>query len=665
MEIKDARRGIPPLWPYLILCGVAALWVDFSDFHQQNTSDSLVPVLTSLYRWTPYYWECNRLGMLVPLLALPFKSPFVNLMVQGWLALFAAFATFFLLARYLLRGPSWPLVGALATGAFVVLTAPGTLLVSTFGQPHYCVAMALGLGALLLAEKAAAGGALRWCLLPALGLILVAHWVNSGTCLIFGPLVVLRALLENRGPLPAAGPSLRAWLWARLRRAMDLETALALGLLAAGLAGHLEYRHLYTPLDDPVAQGILSPLLWPEAWKGLAVNTWVATVEPHWQGYTLLAAAGFVALLIPEVRRRAAGPLRAGLALVAAAVVYGLFMGTLEWVFHNFYCYKYWIPLIFFSMVALAGVVLAPVEAVSGPRSRRVLWVLAAPALLVAVAGVHGRPSRSRARASLDRMPHPVSLVQRSADLIGSRASHLIAPYGELWVSIFHANLCLYEHCEHRVVWGVGGRSWPTWDLWGCMAPEDMRVAGVTDGLDGLPNKEVKDYLGICFPPAALAEKRPSLWLFRPIDEMPREASPSRSAPILASWHGGFYGLEISKEDPAENNRWCGATSGKLTLTNTSDRPRTVTLQMLPHTSHQLWSNFWVESPLFCDHRLINYESGPYSRTVTLPPGKHVLRISCDTPPTKDRWGMRTLTFHIRNFKVTESDSAPLMPAAE
>jgi hypothetical protein len=661
MDVKDDRRDLPPLWPYLVLCGVAALWVDFSDFHQQNTSDSLVPVVTSLYRWTPYYWECSRLGMLVPLLAVPFKSPFANLMAQGWLVLFAAFATYFLLARYVVRRSSWPAVGALASAAFVLLTLPCTTFVCTFGQPHYAVGMALGLAALLLAEQAAAGGALRWWLLPALGLILLAHWVNAGIALIFGPLVLLRALLENRGVAGTPAPS----LWARLRRGLDAETRLALGLLAAGLAGHLVFRYLVTDLGDPVGEGVANPLRWPAAWKGLAINTWEAALESSWRGYAALAVAGVLLLLAPAVRRRAAAPLRGTLALAGGAAVYGLFVGTLGWVSHNYFCYKYWIPVIIFCEVALAVLVAAPLAGLLGARGRRALWVLVAPALLAGLAYAEGRPSRARARAALDQVPHSMPLPQCSADLIAARASHLIAPYGDLWTGVFHANLYLYERCENRVLWGVGGRCWPTWEMWGRMAPEDMRVAGITDGVGGLPNKEVKDYLTICFPPTAVVEKRQTMWLFLPTDEMPRDAAPSPSAPVLASWHGGFYGLEISLENPAENNRWCGATSAKLTLTNTSDRPRTVTLEMLPHTNHKLWSNLYVECPLFCDHRVINFESGPYERTVTLPPGKHVLRISCDTPPTKDRYGMRTLTFHIRNFKMTEQDGDPVMPPAQ
>jgi hypothetical protein len=660
MEKSIGHNDLPPVWPYMVLSGVLALWVDFSDYHQQNTSDSLVPVLTSLYRWMPYYWECNRIGMLVPLLAIPFKSPFANLMVQGWLVLFATFATFFLLPRYVLRAPSWPLVGALAAGTFFVLTLPGCAFVSTFGQPQYPVAMALALAALLLTGAASKPGPLRWCLLPALLLILVAQWVNSATILIFSALVMGRALLENRRRLPAT--DVRRWRWVRGK--IDSETALALGLLAAGTIGNFVFRALSTYTDDPVTQGILNPLRWPEAWRGLALNTWVTAVEPGQKGFALLGAVAATLLLVPAIRRRSAGPLRATLILVSAGAVYGLFMGTLEWVLHNYFCFKYWIPVIFFFMVALASAVLGPSAALAGPRARRVLWLLAAPALLGTIAYSHGRPSRARVRAALDHLPHSIPLPQQTADVIATRASHLIAPYGELWVGVFHANLCLYERCEGRTVWGVGGRCWATWDLWGRVAPEDMRVAGVTDGLGGLPNHEVGDYLRICFPPTAVADKRPSLWLFRPVDEMPRDATPSSIGAVLASWHGGFYGLEVSQEVPAENNRWCGATSGKMTLTNTSDHPRTVTFEMLPHTSHQLMSNFWVESTLFSDHRLINFESGPYVRTVTLPPGKHVIRISCDTPPTKDRYGMRSLTFHLRNFKLTEDKDVPVMPPA-
>jgi len=68
-----ARRcgigGMPPR------CGIllTAFFIDFGTFHRHHHSDSLIPVLESLYHWQIFFWSQDRFGMLVPLLATPFS----------------------------------------------------------------------------------------------------------------------------------------------------------------------------------------------------------------------------------------------------------------------------------------------------------------------------------------------------------------------------------------------------------------------------------------------------------------------------------------------------------------------------------------------------------------------------------------------------------------
>ncbi|HEY2740287.1 MAG TPA: hypothetical protein VGK45_17890, partial [Thermoanaerobaculia bacterium] len=93
------REGIAWLAAVTVLAALLAGWMDLSPLHRYHNSDSLIPVLVSLDRWTPFFWEQNRFGMLLPLLALPFRHPFQNLLVQVWLRLFALVLSFFLLAR--------------------------------------------------------------------------------------------------------------------------------------------------------------------------------------------------------------------------------------------------------------------------------------------------------------------------------------------------------------------------------------------------------------------------------------------------------------------------------------------------------------------------------------------------------------------------------------
>src|SRR5262245_15413960 len=92
------RSRLPGLGIYLLLCAGAALWADLGTLHRLQHGDSLMPVLVSLQRWTPYFWEQDRYGMLIPLLARPVTNPFANLLFQGFLNVTFGLAAFFLLA---------------------------------------------------------------------------------------------------------------------------------------------------------------------------------------------------------------------------------------------------------------------------------------------------------------------------------------------------------------------------------------------------------------------------------------------------------------------------------------------------------------------------------------------------------------------------------------
>src|SRR5260370_42498605 len=106
-------RDVPGIGICLLACALAALWADLGTIHRLQHGDSLLPVLVSLQRWTPFFWEQDRYGMLIPLLARPLANPLTNLLFQGFLNVTCGLAAFFLLARYLVPGPTYPMVGAL------------------------------------------------------------------------------------------------------------------------------------------------------------------------------------------------------------------------------------------------------------------------------------------------------------------------------------------------------------------------------------------------------------------------------------------------------------------------------------------------------------------------------------------------------------------------
>src|SRR3954454_8201720 len=118
---KIPSRDVPEIGICLLLCALSALWADLETLHRLQNGDSLLPVLVSLQRWTPFFWEQDLYGMLIPWLARPVTHPFGYLLFQGFLNLSCGLSAFFLLARYMLRDRSFPIVGAASAAAFLTL----------------------------------------------------------------------------------------------------------------------------------------------------------------------------------------------------------------------------------------------------------------------------------------------------------------------------------------------------------------------------------------------------------------------------------------------------------------------------------------------------------------------------------------------------------------
>ena len=93
---RDVRGGI-------LVVLLLTMAMDLGTIHARHHADSLVPVMLSLHRWTPFYWEQDRFGMLVPLLARPFSHPLFNLLVQSGLIMLSTMMGFLFLAMRLAR----------------------------------------------------------------------------------------------------------------------------------------------------------------------------------------------------------------------------------------------------------------------------------------------------------------------------------------------------------------------------------------------------------------------------------------------------------------------------------------------------------------------------------------------------------------------------------
>ena len=111
----------PLLWPFLVMCVAAGSVVSRGSLHWLHNGDTLVPVLVSLQKWTPFFWEQDRIGMLVPLLTRPLRHPLLNLLAQEAIYVSSALAAMFLLPRYMLRDGSYTLAGTFSAVAYLGL----------------------------------------------------------------------------------------------------------------------------------------------------------------------------------------------------------------------------------------------------------------------------------------------------------------------------------------------------------------------------------------------------------------------------------------------------------------------------------------------------------------------------------------------------------------
>lgn len=441
---NEERTGLPAV---LALAAALAVWIDLSPIHRFHNSDSLIPVLMSLDRWTAFYWGQNRFGMLVPLLALPFRDPFANLLAQVALRLFALILSFFLLARAAVPRPWWPAVGALTLALFV---AGKDLPQHNFQQMQpYFQSMALALAGVSLL----AGGGMRRKIAGG-ALFALAFWVAPVTLFWLVPLLGLRRVL---GLAPE-----KSWL------------PFALAVLAFGgslLASRLSFYHRATNL------GPAPPAAWPHGWLALA-GRGADFLGPWLPGVIGLLLAIAAALSLRE--RRIRPELAAGFCLLGAAAAELLILGTSGWVHANEFRVR------FLSTVLLAAATAGPALLLGLLlEGRPVRWGRAANALALALLlplafWRFGPPSPAAARAALAAGPG----ARETREIVAGGCTHVLGEYWRVWPAVFQARVLGSERGEEGgegKVWGIAFRSGPTIDLWWRRDWRTARIAFLGD----------------------------------------------------------------------------------------------------------------------------------------------------------------------------------------
>ncbi len=453
-------------WPLFGALAAAAALLDLGSFHRLEHGDSIVPVLVSLQRWTPLYWDQERYGMLLPLLALPVRDPLWNLLLQRGLMILAGLAAVVLLARHLLAERDWPLVGV-AAAATLLLLAPEAWRFEYLGDQPYGLALALALAGLAFAEPAPGGGRRRRGRLAAgLLLVLLAHWVNPATGVVLGLLALGRALED--------------WLTepAGERGAIRERLLVDAGLLAAGLgAGQLSIMLYPVLTGNPLllTVGFLPVAQWPAAWAATVTRAW--TEAPGWGG-ALLACAGLggALLALPSSRGwRRDALVRAGMLLFAAAA-YAAFVGALAWVAENHHHPRYLAPAALLLHLAVISLLAEPLARLA--RAARPAFAAALLALPLAVLAVGGTPSLQRVRADLDAVAGTLT-----EDVLAAGCQLVAGDYWSVWPAVWHAALVTRERGLRdeagggpRRVWGVTHRATPTVMQWKGLPVESIRI---------------------------------------------------------------------------------------------------------------------------------------------------------------------------------------------
>ncbi|MEQ8220728.1 MAG: hypothetical protein ABRQ37_00390 [Candidatus Eremiobacterota bacterium] len=165
----------------------------------------------------------------------------------------------------------------------------------------------------------------------------------------------------------------------------------------------------------------------------------------------------------------------------------------------------------------------------------------------------------------------------------------------------------------------------------------------------------------LAIPPMISDNKRLSFFNIEPYGKKLREKYTEKEwdmkqyeslHQLLLSWEKGFYYYE---SDAVKNWRWC-SSEGELHITNTSKNNKKITLNMSVVTDYKELSDLKLESDLFTDTIKVNSSDAVYSKEITVTPGKHIIKFSCDAERAEAPGDDRFLVFRVINFKVIEQE---------
>jgi hypothetical protein len=425
-----------------MLAAGLAVWMGLGTLHDFQHADSLLTVLISTQKWTPFFWGQDRFGMLVPLLAMPIRHPLANMLAQGWIMTVAALIAPFVTARFLVgRDGAWIAIGGCTNALFLLTATPAVQFDWLVTQP-YALSISLGFTALVIADNdRRRGGSI------AIVLLVLACWVNIGIVV----LLAIAAVLRGRRPL----------------RLLALEAAAA--ALASLAATYLASAHTVTALAPPGK--------WSNGWWQLLQGTSGVFSNPR-------AAVGTAAATVVALACLwwidALPPARTVAALLAMAVGTWLVLGTSLWVGMNLYSFRYMYPTL---MIAGAGVSTVLVTLLA--KWTKPLAIASLSVVTVLTMVNYGAPSLGRIDRGLDDR-----FGRQTGAILRAGAPVIAGDYWRVWPAVFHANLTLARTHVRARVFGLAYRSEETDALWKHSGREALVAAWPDDRSIGMVAEE-------------------------------------------------------------------------------------------------------------------------------------------------------------------------------
>jgi hypothetical protein len=419
----------------LMFCAAA---MNFSWIQSWHNSDTVIPALISIEKYSLFYWSENRFGMLVPLLTSVVRDYGWNLLIQSQLIVMAGISAVVLIDLLAFDAAARSVRTTLAASLLLLFYKPQAALVLLLPGSPYLVGLALVLGALCLLLRITSAG-LKASLVGGI-LLLLGFWVNPSNLV-----MAIAAVM----------------LWPR-RHHLSLRLRVGILAMIIGTAGIVMAVSKLFPGTDVRAPLPLTE--WPASLMKVLGNIEL-TMHGTVLTWTLAAAAVVMAFRFRK------GHYESAHALAIASIGQIVLTSGLRWVALNNYDSRYIAgPVLVLAMLALLILVQPVADALLQSAGAAAATLVCCFIALIMVIRVFGFPS---ARQALTQISHATSDVGVPRPELG--CTHIIGNYWYAWETVFNDRLI----SKNRRVWAVSFRSDATRDAWTAIPTSDRRYCAV------------------------------------------------------------------------------------------------------------------------------------------------------------------------------------------